>query len=277
MALAQNFALLSASPKVGLRDLAPVAAAVMRQINEHFAPFWGLTGTVTPFASQDTVPLAYWRVTVVPGPLPNGMIGVHRAENNQPYAYVSDHGQWSAAVSHEVLEMLVDPTLSKFKAATLPGSSRRVNFLVEVCDPCQAVAYPVDGVAVSDFVTPSYFEPGSGGGTQYSYQRAIDRPYGVAANGYLVWHDPVSGRYTAYTTDGTTGRRVDLGQFPQGNFSPREWVDAALRREEVVYGDETLAALQVAQAEATLSARHEARFWKRQLQVLKKSRKPVAG
>lgn len=63
----RNFALLTASPKVPLKDLARAAAAVMRQINDHFFRFWGELGTVTPFADQSQVPLASCRITVVEG------------------------------------------------------------------------------------------------------------------------------------------------------------------------------------------------------------------
>src|SRR5688500_1835848 len=137
-----NFALLSESTKVTFEQLAPVAGAVMRQINDHFAPLWGHHATVTPYASHADVPLGYWRVTIVPG-RPDGLFGVHRTQEGQPYAEISDEGPWTVSVSHEILEMIVDPTLSNFRAGTLADPPRRVNFLVEVCDPCQAHAYAV--------------------------------------------------------------------------------------------------------------------------------------
>jgi len=264
-----NFALLSASPNVRFEDLGPVAAAIMRQINDHFFRFWGERGTVTPFASQEQVPLTYWRITIVQG-RPDGLLGVHRSLNNQPYAYVSDEAHWSVAVSHEVLEMLVDPTLSAFKAGSIGNPPRRVNFLIEVCDPCQAVVYSVDGVSVSDFVTPAYFDPGPAAGAQYSFRGAIERPHGVAPNGYLVWHDPEADQYFAYTSDGVNGQTVPLGNYPQGaGSSPREWVDGQLRKDGIALTPENLALLRSAAEMNQIATRAQAKPWVDQLRALK--------
>lgn len=268
-----NFALLSASPKVKFNELGPVAAAVMRQINDHFFRFWGQRGTVTPFATQDQVPLSYWRITIVEE-RPSGFMGVHRSQNNQPYAYVSDEDNWTVAVSHEVLEMLVDPTLSVFRAGTLGNPPRRVNFLVEVCDPCQAVAYPVDGVAVSDFVTPSYFDPQAAAGAQYSFCGEIQRPYSVAPNGYLVWHDPADNQYYAYTSDGTNGETIQLGASPQGaGTTPREWVDSILRKDGIPLSKGTLLSLEVAHNANREAVKSHAKPWIKELHAMKRAKR----
>lgn len=266
----RNFALLTASPKVLFKDLAPVAAAVMRQINDHFYRFWGELGTVTPFADQSQVPLASCRITVVEG-RPNGLLGVHRASNNQPYAYVSDEDQWSVAVSHEILEILVDPTLSLFRAGTIGNPPQRMNFLVEVCDPCQAVAYAVDGIGVSDFVTPAYFDPQAVPGAQYSFMGAVKAPHTVAPGGYVVWQDPVDGMYYAFTSDGVNGQTMALGNYPQGAGStPREWADSVLRKDPVPWHEETLDSLRAASAANALAAKRHAKYWTDELRALRR-------
>lgn len=272
----RNFALLTASPRVPFKDLAPVAAAVMRQINDHFSRFWDEWGTVTPFADQSQVPLASCRITVVQG-RPSGLLGVHRASNNQPYAYVSDEPNWSVAVSHEILEILVDPTLSLFRAGTIGSPPRRMNFLVEVCDPCQAYAYPVDGVGVSDFVTPAYFDPHSVPGAQYSFQGAVQAPFTVAPGGYVVWQDPANGRYFAFTSDGTNGQTVDLGNYPQGaGATPREWVDQVLRKDAVQWQDSIVETLKVASAANAVSTHQHAKYWRDELRRIKRLSKDAA-
>ena len=42
-----------------------------------------------------------------------------------------------------------------------PNGKERVHYLVEVCDPCEdgKCAYYINGVLVSDFYTPDYFDP----------------------------------------------------------------------------------------------------------------------
>ena len=56
--------------------------------------------------------------------------------------------------------MIADPFGNRLVAAMHPLDPRqRVKYLLEICDPCQAMWYPVNGVPVSDFYTPRYFDP----------------------------------------------------------------------------------------------------------------------
>lgn len=228
-----NIAIISESPKVTFDEIAKVAAAVTRQVNDHLSRFWPVRASISAFAQQSDVPLGYWRVSVIKG-RPECVLGIHRSKNGEPFALVSDEDHWSIAISHEVLEMLIDPTLSNFRAGNLPNGGPRVNFLVEICDPCQSSAYPVNGVAVSDFVTPAYFDPdlsgppASEGG--YSFQGSISKPRTVAPGGYLVWLNPTDDQYYAFTSDGRVGRTITLGPFPGGFLTTREWVDSILRK-----------------------------------------------
>ncbi|MGZ4530795.1 MAG: hypothetical protein ACXVXP_00415 [Mycobacteriaceae bacterium] len=73
-----------------------------------------------------------------------------------PYAMVYTGGltydAWARGFTHEVVEMLVDPTGSRYW---------RLGKL-EVCDPVENLTYTLDGVAVSDFTLPTYFGGGPG-------------------------------------------------------------------------------------------------------------------
>ena len=80
------------------------------------------------------------------------------------------------------MEMLVDPTGVRFVTGDAPSAeSDRVEFLVEVCDPCQGAdnAYTVNGVLVSDFYTPAYFEPLFTSGSRYSFCGKLRSPRDV--------------------------------------------------------------------------------------------------
>jgi hypothetical protein len=70
---------------------------------------------------------------------------------------------------------------------------RRVDFLVEVCDPCEdaAFAYQVNGITVSDFYMPHFFDPLPAPNVRYSFSGAIAAPRTVLRGGYLTWHDPM--------------------------------------------------------------------------------------
>src|SRR5882757_11561383 len=152
-----HIALVSITKEVTLANLAPVSAAIQKQISRDFGPMWNVEATVDAFDKLEDVPIGYWHV-LLQNELPNGAAGLHkRDDNKQPFALVALTLNWTVFMSHEVLEMLVDPDGTR----TVAGDSRksgqgRVEYLVEVCDPCQSasLAYGVNGITVSDFYTP---------------------------------------------------------------------------------------------------------------------------
>src|SRR5207249_1528779 len=98
---------------------------------------------------------------------------------------------WAWTASHEVLEILADPFGSRLVAGDAPDATgNRVEFLVEVCDPCQEFGYTVNGVFVGDFYTPHYFDPVAASGVRYSFNGSLSGPRTVAPGGYLTWRDP---------------------------------------------------------------------------------------
>lgn len=192
----RQIALLSAAERITFRELASVSAAIQKQVTRDFGPIWEIDATVDPFTSPADVPPGYWPVTVVDS-LPNpDESGYHLDERGQPYAKVLWSSTWSLAASHEILEMLADP----FGGQTTQGPSvkdptEKVSYLVEICDPCESpdCAYHINpgvtgqDVLVSDFYTPSYFDPTPIPGKRYSFAGHITRPREVLNGGYLSW------------------------------------------------------------------------------------------
>jgi hypothetical protein len=221
-----NLALISLTPSVTLGDVAIVSAALQKQLVRDFGPIWGVEASIAPFARLQDAPLGYWPIMVV-DTFSKG--GQHRDRNNQPYALVAAGSSWSLVASHEMLEMLVDP----FGNRLIPGQSPieeqgRVEFLVEVCDPCQgdAFGYTVNGVIVSDFYTPNYFDPVGASGTRYSYTGAIPAPRDVLAGGYLSWRNPVDGIWFQHHKTGAKSTFKNLGKLRPGANSLRAMIDA---------------------------------------------------
>jgi hypothetical protein len=179
-----------------------VAAALQTQVERDFRPFWGIDATVTTFPSKEDVPLGFWPIFVQSSLSDPSDSGYHLDALNQPYsrvAYDPAHPMdWSLTASHEVLEMLADP----FGNRLVGGPSidprykhNRVLYLLEVCDPCEDAryAYTVDGVLVSDFITPQYYDPSHTDAARYSFTGAITAPRDVLPGGYLNWQDPARG------------------------------------------------------------------------------------
>jgi hypothetical protein len=71
-------------------------------------------------------------------------------------------------------------------------STEQVEYLLEVCDPCQKSTYLIDGVLVSDFVTPDFYSPKETVGLRYSFTGDVMEPRTVLKGGYITWRIPGS-------------------------------------------------------------------------------------
>lgn len=197
-----NLALVVEARRIAPAEVQEVAAALQLQISRDFAPIWEVNATIDGFTSLDRVPPGYWVILVRDNLPMKGIVGIHLDEKGQPYALVRHTPSWTLAASHEALEMLADP----FGSRLVPGSSPKpgqglVEMLVEVCDPVGSpdLAYAVNGVLVSDFITPDYHDPAAVPGVRYSFSGAIQRPRDIAPGGYLSWRDPTTEEWWAWS------------------------------------------------------------------------------
>ena len=191
--LNRNLALVADTEKITPSQLTTVAAALQKQATRDFGPLWDIQANVSGFAKLEDVPTDYWPVIVSDDINTPGAAGVHEDKNGQPFALVQFSDTWSLTASHETLEMLADPFGNRLVAGKSPKAGQgRVNFLVEVCDPCedQQLAYTVNGVTVSDFYTPHFFDPVADSSVRYSYTGALKAPRTILNGGYLSWGVP---------------------------------------------------------------------------------------
>jgi hypothetical protein len=144
-------------------------------------------------------------------------------------------------MSHEVLEMLVDPQGTLTRAGnSLKSGQGRVEYLIEVCDPCQAsrFAYSSNSVMVSDFYTPQYFDPVKSSGVRYSFSGQVRGPREVLDGGYLSWFDPQTRHLFQLQVDGNKKTISDKGEVPFAVDSLRAFSDRVSvdRRDAVIKG-----------------------------------------
>ena len=220
-----HLALVSTVAQIDFSELSKVSAALQKQIIRDFGPIWDVEATIDVFATMEDVPLDYWPIIIV-DTVDHG--GQHRDRHHQPYALVGAGTSWSLSASHEALEMLADPFGNRLIAGFSPDEEqKRVEFLVEVCDPCQDddYAYTVNGILVSDFCTPNYFDPLAAGGVRYSFNGAISQPREVLRGGYLSWHDPISNQWFQEKYFSDQPEFVNLGELSVGTESVRAMLD----------------------------------------------------
>jgi hypothetical protein len=194
--LSRHIALVSETSTTDFAELAVVAAALQKQVTRDFGPIWGVEANVAAYSKLEHLPLDYWPL-IVKDDLPRPeAAGYHNDDLGEPYALILRTDDWSVTASHEMLEMLADPWGRHMVAGPSPQhADRRVKFLVEVCDPCPDVSYEVNGIAVSDFYTPRFFDPVRVPSVRYSFMGSITEPRQILKGGYLTWHDPAERRW----------------------------------------------------------------------------------
>lgn len=228
--LMKHLALVSESNRVEMGDLLKVAAALQKQATRDLAPIWDIAATVVAYASLDDVPTDYWPM-IIRDDIGVNAAGIHLDDNRQPFALITSSDEldtWSLTASHETLEMLVDPFGDRLAGGDSPKPGQgRVNFLVEVCDPSEGAefAYTVNGILVSDFYTPRFFDPVANPGVRYSYTGDITRPRQVLKGGYLSWVDPATNDWWQETWfTGSRSKFRKLGHLT-GSKSLRTQID----------------------------------------------------
>jgi len=221
-------ALVSESQKVGFSEVTQIAAAIQKQITRDFSPVWNIPATMDAFSRLEDIPPDYWAI-IIRDDIGVDAAGIHLDRNGQPYALVVASNATALTVSHEVLEMLVDPFGDRFIASqSIKPGQGRVNYLVEACDPCEGeqFGYRINGILVSDFYTPNYFDPVFSPAVRYSFTGAITQPRQVLKDGYISWRIPETGEWWQgiFTSDELAFRSIGV-LSKANNMSWRQIID----------------------------------------------------
>ncbi len=228
MELIQQMALVSEVEQISQSEVSRASAALQKQLTRDFGPIWDVTATIDAFATLEDVPLTYWPI-LVEADIHLNAAGVHADKNGQPFALVRYSNRWTLTASHEMLEMSADPFGNRLiQSQSVKDDQGRVEYLVEVCDPSEApdYAYRVNGVLVSDFYTPHFFDPIKTDAVRYSFGGHITEPRQVLSGGYLSWHDPPSDHWwQELKLSGDQPEFKDLGVLDVKQGSLRAQVD----------------------------------------------------
>jgi len=278
VAIIQQLALVSESKLVGIGDVMRVSAALQKQASRDLAPIWNISATVDAFEKLEDVPIGYWPMIVKDDIGFPGAAGIHLDKDRQPYALItssSDLDGWSLTASHECLEMLVDSFGDRLIAGDSPKEGQgRVSFLVEVSDPSEATefAYTVNGILVSDFYTPRFFDPMQSPGVRYSFTGAITEPRQVLRGGYLSWLDSTTGHWWQEIWFDTSQPQFrDIGPLDASQGSLRSQIDritSDATAQAVSASRSTAGAAGLTAAVVNKSATSKAAMWRAEIDSL---------
>ncbi len=159
--------------------------ALQKFIDDLFVPVWGTPCVLK--LSKVAVKGAWNMVFVDTADVANAL-GYHDYYHGQPLAKIFvettlDDGQdVCVTASHELVEMLVDPT-----AAIAVKGPNGYQYAYETADPCEQQTFKVLGLNMTDFITPQWFENiKHPAGTKYDYLGLIKKPFQLLSGGYAA-------------------------------------------------------------------------------------------
>lgn len=194
--------------QVSVEELLPITAAIQVQVQRDLGPAWGVEASVYACPSLEQVPPGAWPV-IVTNRRRLRVDGFHFVMSGMPFGVVgNDPKKLSMGLSHEIAEMLVDPSGQRTIAGPAlqpvgapsrgagPGATpdaTTVDYFVEVCDVCEDNDYDINGIRVSDFVLPGYYDHDRARFQGYSFTGDVTAPRQVLESGYITWRERFPG------------------------------------------------------------------------------------
>jgi len=89
----------------------------------------------------------------------------------------------SVSASHELVEILVDPAINMMTT----GPNSKTMYAYESADPVEELSFKVNGIAMSDFVYPAYFEVfRKRNSVRFDHQDKVSHPFQILHGGYQI-------------------------------------------------------------------------------------------
>jgi hypothetical protein len=163
-----------------------LTVTLQRCFDEYFLPVWGypvkLYNTDAPRPSD-------WQFVYFDDADKAGNLGYHKLTyKGQPISKVfvkttlAVKQHVSVAACHELFEMVVDP-LANLWAEAADGSE----YAYEMCDAVEEDTFLVDGIEMSNFLHPSWFEPfNHPPGTKFDHLGLLKKPFSMTKGGYVI-------------------------------------------------------------------------------------------
>lgn len=168
-------------------DFDKLIAALQVYVTKHIAPVWGTPATLV---KATTIKKGQWAIVFLDDADVEGALAYHDlTPDGFPLSKVFvkttlNNGEFvSAAAAHELIEMLVNAGLNLMYV----GPDGTTMMAGEGADPVEALSFKINGIPMSDFVYPSYFEgfrkPRS---VKFDHLGAIKKPFEILPGGYQI-------------------------------------------------------------------------------------------
>jgi hypothetical protein len=174
-------------------EIKAVVKALQIQVSRDFAPAWGIDAELKYYSDPQKVPDHAWQMVILESSDQSGDLGYHElTTSGKPLGRIfagtirRNQDSWTNTASHELLEMLGDPEASTYIFRQGRDGSG-ILYAYENCDATQdsRYGYKINGVLVSNFVYPSWFEPYHPPGTRFDHLKLIRKAFQLLPGGYI--------------------------------------------------------------------------------------------
>jgi hypothetical protein len=193
----RNIILVNRSTIVKDNEARQALSALQKQVARDFAPLWRIDCKLE-FSTKPITNPAWEQLVLLDDADQADALGYHERTNSQTpigFSFVKTTlhygGAWSATTSHELLEMLSDPLINLTVQGTWKG--KKAVFAFENCDAVENDEYVIDGVRLSNFVTPLWFvddSPVPQAGSRFDFMKQLSQPFTLSKGGYInYWYE----------------------------------------------------------------------------------------
>jgi hypothetical protein len=163
-----------------------LTTALQKCYDEQFVPVWGYP---LKLYNTDVAKPSDWQFIYFDDADTAGALGYHDlTEKGQPISKIfvkttlADNQLVSVTACHELFEMAIDP-IANLWAEAADGTE----YAYEMSDPVEEDTFPVNGIQMSNFVHPSWFEPFKHPlGTKYDHLGRLTKPFSMTKGGYMI-------------------------------------------------------------------------------------------
>jgi hypothetical protein len=211
-------------------QIAAVIPSLQKQVGRDFSPVWGHYATLAFVPKGGIVPPGAWQLGIFDDADQAGALGYHEESalgipNGKVFAKtdLTYGSSWTVTISHELLEMLADPWIYNIVDGPAPVGSPagEYSYCIEVCDAVEddSLGYSIDGVLVSNFQTPHWFDQQMAGKkVAFDFCGRCTEPFQILAGGYMAVR-PAGGQWTQVNAQGIPHRAAQAA--PAGSRRER--------------------------------------------------------
>jgi len=222
-----QIAVINESTAISDGDVQKMIPAFSAQWNNDLNAVWGVGEAQFTLVPKGTAPAAgaWWVVFLDDSDQANALAYHDLTNEGLPISKVfvktimADKATVSVAASHEICEMAVDPWLN-----SAYQDSQGTFWAGEVCDPVEddQYGYQINGVLVTDFVTPNWFGHKNAKG-DIDLKTHAEAAFEVLTGGYAQKFDPQQGWVQLTGSKARLAKRATAQKGSRRERRARQW------------------------------------------------------